>query len=895
MMHTGRLTLRGAILVALVIAAFVSSCSRTGPLTPELSLEKPVLGLDSDQPGAHELWGEYLLTLKDVKSLGNVTPEYSIEMIPVRTSENHNNVTTFIIPPKCGDCFKAEILSIVPGDTASVITVEITLTNKSKFAGQDVRGIIFPTVPSGKCTLANPDGLTTLFDAGGNPPNPYMAFYDHASSASFRPFPQGESRSALYRFVKENDYKFTQLLYKVDASYPTPADEPVNAYLFPFTADDHIYLAGSHAIIQVRLTDWQNDISTVSLDLSSFKDLTGNEAMTKVSEDTAKYTSVWSYKLSARAMGDTGPRAIRLTAISSTPIAYNKDLVVNVTEDTDPPVWLDSSQKGIYDSISGPDALTLFFYQAWDVTYPIQYEFYVSSKTPVPFDYDHQQAIYYFYFNSYFHGDFDFPMNTANKQLYYAIGLRDGNGYFSPYMKYFKGARYSIDLRLSFIPTDEAQRMFGSPAIGDVNGDGRKDIVFGTIDGMLHVYDGSGTGTTGTVIWEYQTGGAIYCTPALVDLNGDKKLDVVVASDDRNVYAIDGSTGLPLWTPHSCGPGDYTMHGSPSIAQLDSGTYGILVGTGDGRLLALSGDDGSEIWSFVTTSGQEIDGTPGAADVTGDGIPDACFGSNDNFVYMVNGADGKLIWSYDVGAGPNNVDSSPVMVDISGDGIPDPVIGCSTSAGTGELIALDGAGKGPDGQTLWVQEGFTGNLNRPVAPAKINDDDVWDFIVTGGSAAEQFSYYAVDGADGTILYSYLSKGLSASTSYNYSAPVVGDFTADGHMKAIFGIAQPDVPDGASNVSLVNLPGFSLPGEFAGKELKQIQVASGNYSEVSGVPAVDDVNGDGTLDLVVCTGRGDVYIFDMHAPVPGDIHLRPWTCNQGNRWANGIPEFVLPDE
>ena len=894
-MHTWRSALHGTIFLALLVSILILSCSGTGPLTPCLLSEKPAWDHNSNPSGTHQLWGEYYLTLKEIDGPGASVPEYSIDMIPARTSEIHLNVTGFIHPPQCSDCILAELLNIVPGDPTSEITAKITLTNKSNFTGQDIRGIIFPTNPPGKCILEDADGLTTLFEVGGNPPNPYMAFYDHSSFAPFRPFPKGESRSANYKFLKDNAYKFVQLLYKIDASYPTPADEPVDAVLLPFTADDHVYPIGSHAVLQVRITDWQNDVNSVSLDLSSFKDLTDNEVMTKVSEDLTKYTSVWSYKLSTPAQWPPGPRSVRLTAVSNTPLLFYKDLIINVTEDTDPPVWLDPDQKGIYDSISGPDALTLFFYQAWDPTFPIQYLFYSSSNTPVPFDYDHLLGGYNFYWNSIFYGWFDFEFITPNNPRYYAIALEDGYGYFTPYKHYFKAAKYSIDLRLSFIQPDDADRMFGSPAIGDINGDGRKDIVFGTSNGVIHVYDGSGSGTAGTVIWEYQTGGAIYSTPALVDLNGDNKLDVAVASDDQNVYAIDGSTGLPLWPPHSCGPGDYLMHGSPAIAQLDSGAYDIICGTGDGRLLALDGDTGDEIWSFAVPSGKEIFGTPGVADVSGDGISDACFGANDNSIYMVDGATGKLIWSYDTLAGSDNPGTSPVMADITGDGFPDPVFGFSDSGNSGKLVALNGAAKGPDAEILWVQDGFFGNLGRSVAPAKINDDDIWDFIVSGGAPGTQLSYYGVDGSDGSIIYSKLSTGLDSGTNYNYTAPVVGDFTADSHIKAIFGRAIADVIDGNAFVSLVNLPGLDLPGAYAGKELKQIQVASGNYSEIIGAPAVEDVDDNGNLDLVACTRRGDVYIFDMHAPIPADIHLRPWTCNQGNRWSNGVPEFILPDE
>ncbi|MFH1676205.1 MAG: PQQ-binding-like beta-propeller repeat protein, partial [bacterium] len=407
----------------------------------------------------------------------------------------------------------------------------------------------------------------------------------------------------------------------------------------------------------------------------------------------------------------------------------------------------------------------------------------------------------------------------------------------------------------------------------------------------VYVYEGDGTGNENTILWSYVTGGEIQCTPSLVDLNGDSKLEVIVSSDDMNVYALNGATGLPYWIQPAPNPDatNFLMHGTPAIAQFNDGAFDAVIGCGNGYLIALNGEDGSTIWEYKAGGG--IVGTPGVSDVNGDSIPDVCVGAYDTFIHMVNGANGKKLWTYYVGPGLYNIQNSPIMVDLNGDNINDVVIGAKlTGDFPGRLFALDG----PTGNEIWAPVQVYGNACRTPAPVKINDDDVWDFILTTYFTGV-YSFYGIDGLTGQIIYNRLTPNINPSAKFNYSSVISGDFTGDGHMNAMFSYTDANAdPDNQTGfIDLVNVADEGLPGEWGGKSLFQMQISAGKKAEITAPPAVGDVDNDGELELIACTMRGRTHVLDLHAPVPTDPEQIPWPQHMGSRWHNGIPCFIPP--
>ena len=829
-------------------------------LTPETALQSTVPGIDSGS--SHTLLGEWVITLSGGDSPDN-PPSVTCE--PIRGTQNYFDVTPLA---------EMEIIFVSleqgPGLDWTTWTFNVILTNNSPVTGFDVWGVIYPPEAGAYIPWENQDGLTTLY--GGDPLHEFNPFMAYAKEEEQRRFEgSGTSHVVTYVIRRHIDFKFTQMPYKVTACFPGNADSPVGSFVYE--QEGPIYPDGSDSLIRVMISDWQDDVSTVQADFSNVG-VPGLAEMTKYAEDTDLHVSYWRYHLTQGAGIPVGQRECRLFAYDDNDEeVYGRDFEVTVEWDLDGPTWVDPACIGIYDHISGPMGLRLFFCEAEDFSTPIQYAFHGDSDQSC-FDGDTLKVV----MGDMYEGFTNFAPESGDL-IWYGIRLVDAQGNESFSDECRPAVRYDIEPRWTS-PNDMGYiecGIEGGAVLGDVNGDGVDDIVIGGRNGKIYAWEGHGTGTQNVYIWQVDIGSQILGCPALVDLDGDDCLDAVVGAWNSQVYARSGSDGSEMWTASTV-PGEI-ISGTPGIGQFNGGAYDVVIGTGGGRLYALNGEDGSEIWTYDAGGG--IGGSLGIVDVTGDTVPEVCFGAFDNSVYMVNGIDGSYMWSHNLGPYYKNVSSGPAMVDLTGDDIPDCVIGAA-GEDTGFLYAFEGL----SGDPIWTQDQLIGNPLRDPAPCMINDDDIWDFIVTCYSA-EVYSYYAIDGATGEIIYTELAEGVEPIGYTDYTSPIVGDFTGDGHLNTMFGIDTGFVP-------LFNVADFDLPGKQYGMQLANLQVSVGPKLEINGPVVVGDVDDDGELELVVTNQRGYIFVLDLNVPIPDDPNLSTWFQNHGNRWHNGVPNFVCPD-
>lgn len=66
------------------------------------------------------------------------------------------------------------------------------------------------------------------------------------------------------------------------------------------------------------------------------------------------------------------------------------------------------------------------------------------------------------------------------------------------------------------------------------------EAVFGSDDGSVYAVNRD----DGSLLWSYVTVGPVVSSPALGDVNGDNRIDVVVGSDGGHIYALGGMTGV---------------------------------------------------------------------------------------------------------------------------------------------------------------------------------------------------------------------------------------------------------------------------------------------------------------------------------------------------------------
>ena len=210
------------------------------------------------------------------------------------------------------------------------------------------------------------------------------------------------------------------------------------------------------------------------------------------------------------------------------------------------------------------------------------------------------------------------------------------------------------------------------PAVADVDGDGDLEIVFAALGTKTIVALNADGGTQ----WTSSPVAGQDCQVSLSitnDLNSDGKPDIAVGCRDQKIYAYSGADGTQLWSYLTVG----RVFGI-AVADIDGDSFDDVVATatkGDGveSYVYVLDKDGSLIWShnIVGLIAYTTEGTPSIADVDKDGVLDVVTGSTSMKVYALSGVDGSEIWTFDIA---NPSPSALAIADINGDTVMDVVI-----------------------------------------------------------------------------------------------------------------------------------------------------------------------------------------------------------------------------
>lgn len=506
------------------------------------------------------------------------------------------------------------------------------------------------------------------------------------------------------------------------------------------------------------------------------------------------------------------------------------------------------------------------------------------------------------------------------------------------------------------IPLSGERVAQSSPAAADFDGDGDKEIVVGGQDGRLYViaYDG----TSWSVVWSRQTaldlnsaGAPTSCgttslsdirsAPAIDDLDGDGHLEIVATTGGdpgrsgdpgtlhRNggvlVYRYDyrwSFSVVPGWPQPridqvGLGPGASDPDGcwdgiwaSPALGDLDGdGDLEVVVEGFDRRIHAWH-HTGTLVsgWPIYRYNGDNLLrggwSSPALGDIDGDGLPEVVVGTDSPpwegeggpapdysraTVWAING-DSSNVPGWPV-VTENNVQSSPALGDIDGDGKLEVVVGSGPSAegGNGHRVyAWNGDGSVVSG---WPKS-TAGDMPASPALGDLNGDGDLEIVIGCGTEADPSCnwLYAWHGT-GTLVSGFPVSPPNNSWTGDTAQglpypPVLADYDGDGSVEILI------VHRGAFGIATVNSDGKS-----------DNDPALKTQFTLSNAALVDDVDGDGKLEIIVGgayeenpSSNGGVYIWDAG----GDSDDRlPWPMFRRDVARTGCyrlpPRLEFPDQ
>ncbi|MFO0546821.1 MAG: FG-GAP-like repeat-containing protein [Polyangiaceae bacterium] len=457
----------------------------------------------------------------------------------------------------------------------------------------------------------------------------------------------------------------------------------------------------------------------------------------------------------------------------------------------------------------------------------------------------------------------------------------------------------------------------GSPKTADIDGDGIRDLIYGTSGGELHVLSVASGTPVEVPGFPFRTrrmdglnetpsdpsepsylAAAAYTTgvdpdlgrealttdaPAIADLDGDGDNEIVAVTYQGSIYAIDNTgTPLPGWPKQ--------------LERIPSCSRDVTLPPTTGP--CMSTDSRIARGAFAA---------PVLIDMDKDGALDILVAAFDGKIYAFH-SDGTLVSGYPVtvlydgkfGGDPpaaNRVFTTPAVADFNGDGIPDLVVGSNQLIGeggnSGAVYLLDGRGTNAPSLVMpnWPITMTSLNLFPLVAEGITNSPVIGTFdgtlagVAHGNASAplilpfdpgEQKKLNAyppnlipqrpeqpLDGLDPSSAFGPLSTAEQPNTMLPlFSQPALGDMDQDG---------SPDVIASGGSLSLainIQSPSDTAKGDNllamwsvrTGKMLPASPMVLEDFTFFNS-SAVADLSGDGYPEAIIGSGGYFLHAFD----------------------------------
>ncbi len=268
--------------------------------------------------------------------------------------------------------------------------------------------------------------------------------------------------------------------------------------------------------------------------------------------------------------------------------------------------------------------------------------------------------------------------------------------------------------------------IYSSPAVGDVDQDGKNEVVFGTYFGVFCI-----DGDTGEYIWYHRTKGRPDSPHAIGDVDQDGENEIIVTTSKwyggfGKVFCLDGNTGREEWVfSHEA---SRVFINDASLCDVDNdGIIEILVSTDDKKTWCLDGASGTVEWCN-SQYGSFSDIALG--DIDSDGTIEVIM--YDRGIRCLDALSGVEEWHHPTASSF----SSPVLGDVDNDGKIE-IVFCLK-----------------DGTVLCLDETVTGNHapttpSRPVGETQGKPDVAYFYTTTCIDSENDKVKYYFDWDDGT--------------------------------------------------------------------------------------------------------------------------------------------------